>query len=91
MRAIHEIRTKEPLCEEYVGAHRDASILNGTIVCEMPDIEMENESWINNGDKHKSDKEEISWVKIPNHKACFVHDILYMMIKMFHCSNFVFR
>jgi hypothetical protein len=72
MRAIHEIRTKEPLCDEHVGAHRDASILNGTIVCEMPDIEMENESWINNRDKHKSDK-EISWMKIPNHKVRFLY------------------
>lgn len=67
MRAIHEIRTKEPLCEDYVGAHRDASILNGIIINEMPDIETENESWTNVGDKSKLDK--ISWVEIPNHKV----------------------
>ncbi|EZA54512.1 hypothetical protein X777_05491 [Ooceraea biroi] len=70
MRAIHEIRTKEPLCDDYVGAHRDASILNGTIVCEMPESEMENESW-KYGDKHKSDEKKISWVEIPNHKVIF--------------------
>jgi len=88
MRAIHEIRTKEPLCDEHVGAHRDASILNGTIVCEMPDIEMENESWINNhGVKHKSDKEEISWVKIPNHKVCFA----YCIDKTINISSFQSR
>lgn len=69
MRAIHEIRTKEPLCEDYVGAHRDASILNGIIINEMPDIETENESWTNVGDKSKLDK--ISWVEIPNHKIIF--------------------
>ncbi|XP_012228949.2 dynein axonemal assembly factor 3 [Linepithema humile] len=71
MRAIHEIRTKEPLCEEYVGAHRDASILNGTIVCEMPDVEIENESWTNAENKSKLDKERISWMEVPNHKVIF--------------------
>lgn len=70
MRAIHEIRTKEPLCEDHVGAHRDASILNGIIVSQMPDIEMENESWINE-EKYKRNK-KISWEEIPNHKVRFV-------------------
>ncbi|KMQ96301.1 dynein assembly factor axonemal-like protein [Lasius niger] len=69
MRAIYEIRTREPLCEDYVGAHRDTSILNGVIVNEMPDIEIENESWTSIGDK--SDKEKISWVEVPNHKIIF--------------------
>ncbi|XP_029161923.1 dynein assembly factor 3, axonemal [Nylanderia fulva] len=69
MRAIHEIKAREPLCEDYVGAHRDASILNGVIINEMPDIEIENESWTNIGDK--SNKEKISWVEIPNHKIIF--------------------
>lgn len=72
MRAIHEIRTKEPLCDDYVGAHRDASILNGTLVCEMPDAEMENESWIDSQNKQQSDREKISWMEIPNHKVRFV-------------------
>lgn len=81
MRAIHEIRTKEPLCEDHVGAHRDASILNGIIVSQMPDIEMENELWIDTEKKSKQNK-KISWVEIPNHKVCFVYynepmDILY--------------
>ncbi|XP_011858281.1 PREDICTED: dynein assembly factor 3, axonemal homolog isoform X2 [Vollenhovia emeryi] len=70
MRAIHEIRAKEPLCEDYVGAHRDASILNGIIVSEMPDIEMENESWTSTEEKSKRDK-RISWVEVPNHKIIF--------------------
>jgi len=72
MRAIHEIHTKEPLCEEYVGAHRDVSILNGTIVCEIPNVEIENESWINVENKFKLDKEKISWMEISNHKVHFV-------------------
>jgi len=81
MRAIHEIRTKEPLCEDHVGAHRDASILNGIIVNQMPDIEIENESWINIRDKSKQHK-KISWVEVPNHKVRFIcfnkpTDILY--------------
>lgn len=67
MRAIHEIKTKEPLCENYIGAHRDPSILNGIIVTEMPDTEIELESWINADDK--TDKGKISWVEIPNHKV----------------------
>ncbi|XP_032690746.1 dynein assembly factor 3, axonemal homolog isoform X2 [Odontomachus brunneus] len=69
MRTIYEIKTKEPLCEDYIGAHRDPSILNGTIVTEMPDIEMELESWTNANDK--TDKEKISWIEIPNHKIIF--------------------
>lgn len=32
MRAIHEIRTREPLCEELIAAHRDSSIYNGTLI-----------------------------------------------------------
>lgn len=75
MRAIHEIRTKEPLCEDYVGAHRDAAILNAVIMSEMPDIEMENESWINTGDKSKQKSKQnkkIYWVEIPNHKVRFI-------------------
>lgn len=68
MRAIHETRTKEPLCETYVGAHRDASILNGIIVSDTPDIEMEYESWTDT-DKSKLKKEKISWVDIPRHKV----------------------
>ncbi|XP_011167798.1 dynein assembly factor 3, axonemal isoform X1 [Solenopsis invicta] len=67
MRVIHEIRTKEPLYEGHVGAHRDASILNGIIVSQMPDMEMENESWI---DTREQDK-KISWVEVPNHKIIF--------------------
>ncbi|XP_011640069.1 dynein assembly factor 3, axonemal homolog isoform X2 [Pogonomyrmex barbatus] len=70
MRAIHEIKAKEPLCEDYVGAHRDASILNSIIVSQMPDIEMENESWIDVENKSKQNK-KISWVEVPNHKIIF--------------------
>lgn len=82
MRAIHEIRTKEPLCEDHVGAHRDASILNGIIISQMPDIEMENESWTEKKSEH--DK-KISWMEIPNHKVRFVYcneamNILYITI-----------
>lgn len=74
MRAIHEIRTKEPLCEDYVGAHRDASILNGIIITEMPDTEMENESWTKIEDKpDKLAKEKITWMDIPNHKVHFMY------------------
>lgn len=71
MRVIHEIKMKEPLCDDYVGAHRDSSILNGTIVTEMPDNQMEYESWTNTLKKSKLNKEKISWVDIPNQKVRF--------------------
>lgn len=71
MRIIHEIKTKESLCEDNIGAHRDPSVLNGTIVTQMPDIEMELESWTNVD--HKADKEKISWIEIPNHKVCLIY------------------
>ncbi|EFN76567.1 UPF0470 protein CG17669 [Harpegnathos saltator] len=70
MRTIYEIKMKKPLCENYIGAHRDPSILNGTIVTEVPNIEVEFESWtsVNN----KTNKENISWVEIPNHKVFYI-------------------
>lgn len=85
MRAIHEIRTKEPLCEDHVGAHRDPSILNGIIVNQMPDIEMENELWTEHIEKKSKQDKKISWVEIPNHKVRFVYcnepmNILYIII-----------
>ena len=71
MRAIHEIRTNEPLCDDAVAAHRDPSILNGTIVTEMPDVEIEQESWTL-GNKTRIDKEEITWVDLTEAKvACY--------------------
>ncbi|XP_076635626.1 dynein axonemal assembly factor 3 isoform X1 [Colletes latitarsis] len=69
MRSIHEIRTKEPLCENCIASHRDSSILNGVLVTEMPDTEMEQESWKRGKNKYKRD--EISWVDIKNHKVIF--------------------
>lgn len=73
MRTIYEIKRKKSLCEDYIGAHRDPSILNSAIVTQMPDIEMEHESWTNTDDK--TNKEKISWVEIPNHKVCFIFHI----------------
>lgn len=66
LRAIYEIRTKEPLCDEFVGAHRDSTILNGIIVTEMPENEMERETW--NTAKRK---EQICWTDVENHKVIF--------------------
>lgn len=85
MRAIYEIRTREPLCDDYVGAHRDTSILNGVIVNEMPDIEIENESWTSIGDK--SDKEKISWVEVPNHKVRLYY--YHNRLKNILCRNLI--
>ena len=62
MRAIFEIRNNEPMCEETFSAHRDSSILNGTIVTEMPSSEIERESWT--GDKFRRQKVNLNWVDI---------------------------
>lgn len=71
MRAIHEIRTSEPLCDDHIGAHRDVSILNGTIVNEMPVIDAETGSLESFDDEYESNK-EISLIEIPNHKVWFM-------------------
>lgn len=72
MRAIHEIRTREPLCEELIAAHRDSSIYNGTLITQMPDTEMEQESWKRDRSKRRTD---IPWSNIDNHKVYFEFDI----------------
>ncbi|XP_076282506.1 dynein axonemal assembly factor 3 [Lasioglossum baleicum] len=69
MRCIHEIKTKEPLCEELFASHRDSSILNGTLVIDPPNNEMEQESW--KRERTKQNKENISWIDIENHKVVF--------------------
>ena len=64
MRAIYEIRKKEPMCEEIFAAHRDSSLLNGTIVTEMPSSEIEQESWAAGG-KFRPQKIDLTWVDVP--------------------------
>ncbi|KAG7205792.1 hypothetical protein KM043_007737 [Ampulex compressa] len=71
MRSIHEVRTKEPLCDMYIAAHRDSSITNGIIVTEMPDANMEQETWQMNDYEFKTQRGDISWVEIPKHKIIF--------------------
>ncbi|XP_015604868.1 dynein assembly factor 3, axonemal homolog [Cephus cinctus] len=65
LQVIHEIRTNEPLCCELVAAHRDPSILNGIIMTEMPDSEIEQESW-SLGNTISRMKETILWKLIPD-------------------------
>lgn len=67
MRVIHEIKTKEPLCEELIASHRDPSILNGTLITQMPDNEMEQESWKRERNKHK--RNDMPWINIEDHKV----------------------
>ncbi|XP_076683056.1 dynein axonemal assembly factor 3 isoform X2 [Andrena cerasifolii] len=69
MRVIHEIKTKEPLCEELIASHRDPSILNGTLITQMPDNEMEQESWKRERSKHK--RNDMPWINIEEHKVVF--------------------
>ncbi|XP_033214505.1 dynein assembly factor 3, axonemal [Belonocnema kinseyi] len=69
MRAIFEIRNNEPMCEETYAAHRDTSIINGTIVIEMPSSEIERESWT--GDKFRRHKVDLNWVDTPEIEIIF--------------------
>lgn len=69
MRAIYEVRNNEPMCENIFAAHRDTSIINGTIVIEMPSSEIERESWT--GDKFIREKIDLNWVDIPEIEVRF--------------------
>ncbi|XP_015436119.1 PREDICTED: dynein assembly factor 3, axonemal [Dufourea novaeangliae] len=69
MRSIHEIKTREPLCDDVIGSHRDSSILNGTLVTEMPNNQIEQEIWKRETNKSKNDS--VSWINIENHKVIF--------------------
>lgn len=66
MKCIYEIITQKSICEETIAAHRDSSILNGTLVIETPNKEMEQELWEKGKNKYKSN---ISWINIKNHKV----------------------
>ncbi|XP_020708141.2 dynein axonemal assembly factor 3 [Athalia rosae] len=70
MRAIHEIRTKEPMCDEAAAAHRDPSLLNAIIVTEIPDIEIEQEKW-SADDFVKHRREQINWIDVPDFQVIF--------------------
>lgn len=67
MRCIHEIKMQEPFCEDLVASHRDSSILNGTLVTEMPSNDMEQELWEKR--RNKYEKNNLSWIDIKNHKV----------------------
>ncbi|XP_066601851.1 dynein axonemal assembly factor 3 homolog [Prorops nasuta] len=72
MRAIHEAKLKEPLCDEFFAAHRDTSVINGIIVTDMPDAEIECEKWSMSDNKTlRQRKENISWTCISNTKVLF--------------------
>ncbi|PBC27609.1 dynein axonemal assembly factor 3 [Apis cerana] len=75
MRSIYEIRNQESICEEFIASHRDPSILNGTLVIETPNKEMEQESWEIGRNKYK--KNNISWINIENHKIIF-HPVTFL-------------
>lgn len=79
MRSIYEIRNQESICEEFIASHRDPSILNGTLVIETPNKEMEQESWEIGRNKYK--KNNISWINIENHKVKnFIYRLLHINI-----------
>lgn len=56
------------LCpDDLTAAHRDKAILNGTLVTEMPDIDIEQESWV----LKKLEKRDFSsWIDISQAKVC---------------------
>lgn len=68
MRAIHEIKNQIPFNDELVAAHRDSSLINGTIVTQMPDSEMELEAW-SPSVTLEVQKTFPSWISIPKAKV----------------------
>ncbi|XP_017756805.1 PREDICTED: dynein assembly factor 3, axonemal [Eufriesea mexicana] len=76
IQSLYKIRTQKPICEKFIASHRDPSILNGTLVIEMPNKEMEQESWKTKGNKYKN---SLSWINIQNHKIIF-HPVTFLEI-----------
>ncbi|XP_046735894.1 dynein axonemal assembly factor 3 [Diprion similis] len=70
MRAIHETRCNEPMCEDVVAAHRDPSLLNAVIITEIPNNDIEQETW-STGDEYDRRKRKIVWKNIPDFKVIF--------------------
>lgn len=64
---VYEIKRQEPMCEDLVASHRDSSILNGTLVIETPNKEMEQESW--KIEKNMNKRNNVSWTDVANHKV----------------------
>ena len=64
MRSIYEIRNQESICEEFIASHRDPSILNGTLVIETPNKEMEQESWEIGRNKYKKNNTNLYRSKV---------------------------
>ncbi|XP_043520135.1 dynein axonemal assembly factor 3 isoform X3 [Frieseomelitta varia] len=74
MKCMYEIMNQKSMCEEIIAAHRDSSILNGTLVIETPNKEMKQELWKKGKNKYKSN---ISWKNVKNHKIIF-HPITFL-------------
>lgn len=64
MRTVYEIRNKEPMFDEIFAAHRDLSLLTGTIVTEMPPSDVEQETWTD--DKFKFEAHNFDWIETPD-------------------------
>ncbi|XP_076759970.1 dynein axonemal assembly factor 3 [Xylocopa sonorina] len=69
IRSIYAIRTREPISEDLIASHRDSSILNGTLITEMPNKGMEHETWPTK--KQKCEGNRTSWIDVKNHKIIF--------------------
>ncbi|XP_057337778.1 dynein axonemal assembly factor 3 homolog [Microplitis mediator] len=68
IKLFYQIRMQELCPDDIIAAHRDKSVLNGTLVTEMPDIDIEQESWV----VKKSDKSEFSsWIDVPQAKVIY--------------------
>ncbi|XP_043589918.1 dynein axonemal assembly factor 3 isoform X3 [Bombus pyrosoma] len=90
MKHMYEIRTGGSICQELIASHRDSSILNGTLVIEIPNKEMEQESWEKEKNKYKWN--DISWINVKNHKIIF-HPITFLSTskhKMAYIDRFDF-
>ncbi|KAH0533700.1 dynein axonemal assembly factor 3 homolog [Cotesia glomerata] len=65
---FYQIRMHELCPDDLTAAHRDKAILNGTLVTEMPDIDIEQESWV----LKKLEKRDFSsWIDISQAKVIY--------------------
>lgn len=68
MKALYQIRSKEICPDDVVAAHRDNSILNGTLVTQIPDSAAEQQPW-KLEKSSKKNHEICPWIDVKNSKV----------------------
>ncbi|KAK0164445.1 hypothetical protein PV328_003074 [Microctonus aethiopoides] len=71
MKAIYQIKEKKECPEDIIAAHRDQSVLNGTLITEMPNIEIEQEPWVPTRERSDNSDDQFPWIDIQKTKITF--------------------